>query len=110
MTFRIDKVAIIGAGTMGGGIAAHLANIGIDVVLLDIVTPNLDETQKSDRRARNRLVKGLYDRMLKAKPANLARPDRAAHITIGNIDDDFEKVADCDWIIEAIIEQLAASL
>ncbi|HSG15020.1 MAG TPA: 3-hydroxyacyl-CoA dehydrogenase/enoyl-CoA hydratase family protein [Anaerolineae bacterium] len=107
MTFRIDKVAIIGAGTMGGGIAAHLANIGIDVVLLDIVTPNLDETQKSDRRARNRLVKGLYDRMLKAKPANLARPDRAAHITIGNIDDDFEKVADCDWIIEAIIEQLA---
>ncbi|UCG24114.1 MAG: enoyl-CoA hydratase/isomerase family protein [Chloroflexota bacterium] len=107
MTFRIDKVAIIGAGTMGGGIAAHLANIGIDVVLLDIVTPGLDEDEQNDPRARNRLVKGLYDRMVKAKPANLARADRAAHIEIGNIDDDFEKVADCDWIIEAIIEQLA---
>ena len=56
MTYRIDKVAIIGAGTMGGGIAAHLANIGIPVVLLDIVPPDLSEAEKDDPAARNRIV------------------------------------------------------
>ena len=107
MTFRIDKVAIIGAGTMGGGIAAHLANLGIESVLLDIVTPNLDEAERDNPKARNRLVQGLFNRMVKAKPANLARADRAKLISIGNIEDDFELIADCDWIIEVIIEQLA---
>ena len=77
MTYRIDKVAVIGAGTMGGGIAAHLANIGIPVVLLDIATPNLSDEEKDDPAARNRLVKSLYDRMSKSKPANLANKDRA---------------------------------
>ena len=76
MTFRIDKVGIVGAGTMGGGIAAHLANIGIEVVLLDIVTPNLEENEKEDLFARNRLVKTLFDKMVKAKPANLARQSK----------------------------------
>lgn len=106
MTFRIDKVAIIGAGTMGGGIAAHLANIGIPVVLLDIPTPNLSEAEKDNPKARNRLVNSLYDRMVKAKPANLGRADRADLITVGNTEDDFDKLADADWIIEVIIEQL----
>ncbi len=106
MTLRIEKVAIIGAGTMGGGIAAHLANIGIPVVLLDIPTPNLGDAEKDDPQARNRLVQGLYDRMVKAKPANLARADRADLITIGNTEDDFDKLADADWIVEVIIEQL----
>ena len=73
MTYRIDKVAIIGAGTMGGGIAAHLANIGIPVVLLDIVPPDLSEEEKDNPAARNRIVKSLFDRMAKARPANLAR-------------------------------------
>ena len=59
MSFRIDKVGIVGAGTMGGGIAAHLANIGIPVVLLDIPTPNLSDAEKDDPRARNRLVQSL---------------------------------------------------
>lgn len=107
MAYRIDKVAIIGAGTMGGGIAAHLANIGIPVVLLDIPTPNLSEAEQNSRTARNRLVQTLYDRMVKAKPANLARADRADLITLGNTEDDFDKLADCDWVIEVIIEQLA---
>ncbi|MCA9932763.1 MAG: enoyl-CoA hydratase/isomerase family protein [Ardenticatenaceae bacterium] len=106
MTYRIEKAAIIGAGTMGGGIAAHLANIGIPVVLLDIPTPNLSDAEKDDPKARNRLVQSLYDRMAKAKPANLARKDRADLITIGNTEDDFDKIADADWIIEVIIEQL----
>ena len=106
MSFRIDKVGIVGAGTIGGGIAAHLANIGIEVVLLDIVTPGLDEAEKEDPKARNRLVQGLYDRMAKARPANLARRDRANLISIGNIEDDFDQLAECDWIVEVIIEQL----
>lgn len=107
MTFRIEKAAVIGAGTMGGGIAAHLANIGIPVVLLDIVPPDLSEKEKNNPAARNRIVKSLYDRMAKASPAHLARPDRGDLITIGNLEDDFDKLADCDWIVEVIIEQLA---
>lgn len=107
MSYRIDKVAIIGAGTMGGGIAAHLANIGISVVLLDIVPPDLTEEEKNDPAARNRIVQSLFTRMAKAKPANLARKDRADLITIGNTEDDFDQLADADWIIEVIIEQLA---
>jgi 3-hydroxyacyl-CoA dehydrogenase len=104
---RIEKVAIIGAGTMGGGIAAHLANTGIPVVLLDIPTPNLPEDEQHDHQARNRLVESLYTRMVKARPANLARADRADLISIGNIEDDLARIADADWIIEVVIEQLA---
>ena len=103
MSYRIDKVGIVGAGTMGGGIAAHLANIGIPVVLLDIVPPNLSEAEQSNPAARNRIVTSLYDRMAKARPANLARADRGDLITLGNLEDDFDKLADCDpnkFIIE----------
>jgi 3-hydroxyacyl-CoA dehydrogenase len=106
MSYRIDKAAVIGAGTMGGGIAAHLANIGIPVTLLDIPTPDLDPEEEDDPEARNRLVKKLYDQMANAKPANLARPDRGELITLGNTEDDFDKLADADWIIEVIIEKL----
>ena len=81
MTYDIRKVGVIGAGTMGGGIAAHLANIGIPVVLLDIPTPGLSDEEKENPAARNRLVKSLYDRMVKAKPAHLGRKDRAGLIT-----------------------------
>ena len=106
MSFRIDKVGVIGAGTMGGGIAAHLANIGIPVVLLDIVPPNLADDEKENPKARNRWVQGGFDRMVKAKPANLGRKDRAELITLGNTTDDIELLADCDWVVEVIIEQL----
>lgn len=106
MTFRIHKVAVLGAGTMGGGIAAHLANIGIDVVLLDMVPPNLSEAERQDPKARNRIVNAGYERMAKARPANLAGTDRANFITLGNFEDDFDKIAGCDWIVEAIVEQL----
>src|SRR5579859_209667 len=92
---------------MGGGIAAHLANTGIPVVLLDIPTPNLPEDEQHDHQARNRLVESLYTRMVKARPANLARADRADLISIGNIEDDLGRIADADWIIEVVVEQLA---
>jgi 3-hydroxyacyl-CoA dehydrogenase len=107
MSFQINKVAVIGAGTMGGGIAAHLANIGIAVLLLDIVPPDLSAAEKDNPAARNRIVRSLYERMANAKPAHLARPDRGELITLGNLEDDFDKIADCDWIVEVIIEQLA---
>ena len=94
MSFRIEKVGIIGAGTMGGGIAAHLANIGIPVVLLDIVPFNLSDEDAKNPKVRNSIVKGGYDRMVKAKPANLGRKDRANLITIGNTEDDFELLAE----------------
>lgn len=106
MTYRIEKAAVIGAGTMGGGIAAHLANIGIPVVLLDIPTPNLSKEERTDPQARNRLVTSLYERMVNTRPANLARKDRANLITLGNTEDDFDLLADVDWVVEAIIERL----
>ncbi len=106
MTYDIQKVAVIGAGTMGGGIAAHLANIGVPVLLLDIVPPGLDAEEKGDPEARNRIVRSGYERMLKAKPANLASNRRARYIKLGNTVDDFHKLAECDWIVEVIVEQL----
>lgn len=106
MSLKIEKVGIVGAGTMGGGIAAHLANIGIPVVLLDIVPFDLSEEEKQSKKARNRIVEAGYTRMIKARPANLGSKERANLITIGNTEDDFEKLADCDWVVEVIIEKL----
>ncbi|HZD10275.1 MAG TPA: 3-hydroxyacyl-CoA dehydrogenase NAD-binding domain-containing protein [Candidatus Binatia bacterium] len=106
MTYEIHKVAVVGAGTMGGGIAAHLANVGIPVLLLDIVPPDLKPEEASDPEARNRIVRSGYDRMARAKPANLASDSRARYIAVGNIEDDLHRLADCDWIIEVIVEQL----
>jgi 3-hydroxyacyl-CoA dehydrogenase len=83
-----------------------LANIGIPVLLLDIVPPDLSEDERQSPAARNRIVQALFDRMAKARPANLARADRADLITLGNLEDDFDRLAECDWIVEAIIEQL----
>ncbi len=107
MSYQIEKVAVIGAGAMGGGIAAHLANIGIPVLLLDIVPFDLKPEEQDDPAARNRIVRAGYERMAGARPANLAREDRARFIELGNTEDDLHRVAECDWIVEAIIEQLA---
>lgn len=94
---RIRKVGVVGAGTMGGGIAALAASAGVRVVLLDIAGEG-----EADRNAPAR--QGL-ERQLKARPAAFMDPQRAGLVRTGNIDDDLELLADCDWIVEAIIEQ-----
>ena len=96
---KIARAAVIGSGVMGSGIAAQLANAGIPVVLLDIVPAGA-----TDRSA---LAKGAIERMLSVEPLALMHPSFAARITPGNIDDDVQLVADADWIIEAVLEDLA---
>jgi 3-hydroxyacyl-CoA dehydrogenase len=102
----IRRVGVIGAGVMGSGIAAHLANAGVHAILLDIVPPDLGETEKGDRAARSRFAQGGLDKALKARPAAFFHPSFARLVEIGNIEDDLGKLADCDLIIEAIVEKL----
>jgi 3-hydroxyacyl-CoA dehydrogenase len=105
MPYNISRAAVIGAGIMGAGIAAHLANVGIPVTLLDVVPP--EAKNSTDRAARNRFAQTGVDRALKAKPAPAFYVPQAARlVTVGNIEDDFAKVADADWIVEAVFEQL----
>ncbi len=106
MTRPIRKVAVLGAGTMGSGIAAHIANAGLPVMLLDIVPPNLSDADKKNRKARNAFADGAMKKMAKTRPAPLFAPAYAGLITTGNFDDDLESVADCDLIIEAVLERL----
>src|SRR5262249_47674577 len=105
MPYNISRAAVIGAGIMGAGIAAHLANVGIPALLLDVVPP--DAKDSSDRAARNRIAQTGLDRALKAKPAPAFYvPQNATQITIGNTEDDFERLAEVDWIVEAVVERL----
>jgi len=100
MTHHIRRVAVLGAGTMGAAIAAHAANAGLSVDLLDIVP------QGAQGKERNSIVKAGFERMLKAKPAALMDERLAEQIRLGNIEDDFERLTEADWILEAIIEKL----
>ena len=95
---KIKKVAVIGAGLMGSGIAAHVANAGINVLLLDIVPENADN--------RNILVENALKNIKSSKPASLMHPSLTRHISIGNLEDDIDKISECDWICEAVIENL----
>jgi 3-hydroxyacyl-CoA dehydrogenase len=103
---KIRKAAVIGSGVMGGGIAALLASAGVRTVMLDIVPPDLKDEQKRDPRARNRIAKQGLDNVLKASPALLMLPQDAERIDIGNLEDDFERLAGCDWVIEVVVENL----
>ncbi|WP_340588017.1 3-hydroxyacyl-CoA dehydrogenase/enoyl-CoA hydratase family protein [Erythrobacter alti] len=94
----IKKVCVIGAGTMGAGIAAQVANAGIPVLLLDIVPKDGDN--------RNAVAEGAVKKMLKTQPAPFMSKRAAKLVETGNIEDDLGKVAECDWIVEAIIERL----
>ncbi len=106
MQRRIRKVAVIGSGIMGGGIAALLASAGVDVLLLDIVPFNLTEEEKQNPAARNRIVQAGLDAVLKSKPPLLMDKKDASLISIGNLEDDFAKLAECDWIVEVVVENL----
>jgi 3-hydroxyacyl-CoA dehydrogenase len=112
MSYSINRVAVIGAGTMGAAIAAHLANVGIPSYLLDIVPRELTPQEEKkgltlDHPAvRNRIVNEGLKRCLKARPANFYAPDNAELITTGNLEDNFDWLGEADWIIEVIIERL----
>ena len=104
MKYQIHKAVVIGSGTMGAALAAHLANAGIPVTLLDIV-PN-DASSTDDKAARNKIVNEGWDRCLKARPANLMSSELKTFVKLGNLEDDFGAVTEADWILEAIIENL----
>src|SRR3984885_10475836 len=103
-TKQIRKVAVLGAGTMGSRIAAHIANAGLPVVLLDIVPPGT--AVDAPKVERNRFVLAALDGLKKSKPAAFYIPESARLITIGNFDDDLALIADCDWIIEVVAENM----
>ena len=102
----IRKVAVLGSGVMGSGIALHLANIGVEVLLLDIVPFDLTDEQKANPKLRNRIVNDAFTFALKSKPAQAYSAASASRVTLGNFDDDMPKIKDCDWIIEVVIERL----
>jgi 3-hydroxyacyl-CoA dehydrogenase len=109
---RIKKIAVIGSGIMGSGIACHFANIGVDVLLLDIVPRDLNDAEKtkgltlSDKIVRNRIVNDSFTAALKSKPSPIYHQSFAQRITTGNMEDDIAKVANVDWIIEVVVERL----
>jgi len=106
MVRKIRKAAVIGSGVMGGGIAALLASAGIKTLMLDIVPFDLTEDEKKDPKARNRMVKAGYDNLLTIQPALLMQKKDIGLISIGNLEDDFDQLADCDWIVEVVVENL----
>src|SRR5258707_1214097 len=97
---RINKVAILGAGTMGSRIAAHFANAGVPSYLLDIVPPD------ADAPARNKIAAAGLDAAKKSKPAAFMDSSLARLVTVGNFEDDLKKLAEVDWVIEAVVENL----
>src|SRR5215469_12161014 len=97
---RIHKVAVLGAGTMGARIAAHLANAGVPTFLLDIVPPGVDAG------SRNKIALAGLEAARKAKPAAFFEPSRASLVSPGNFEDDLQRVGEADWIIEAVVEDL----
>ncbi|MCK0159919.1 3-hydroxyacyl-CoA dehydrogenase/enoyl-CoA hydratase family protein [Allomuricauda sp. F6463D] len=112
MKRHINKVAVIGSGIMGSGIACHFANIGVEVLLLDIVPRELTDKEKAkgltleDKAVRNRLVNDSLTAALKSKPSPIYHQKFADRISTGNMEDDISKVADVDWIIEVVVERL----
>jgi len=103
---KIRKVAVLGSGIMGSGIACHLANVGLEVLMLDMVPRDLADDQKSNAAARNKMANDSLAAALKSRPAPLYDKSFASRIKTGNFDDNFAQVEDCDWIIEVVIERL----
>ncbi|AGC46912.1 3-hydroxyacyl-CoA dehydrogenase [Myxococcus stipitatus DSM 14675] len=108
MTTRIRKVAVLGAGVMGSGIAAHLANSGVRALLLDIVPPKAAPGEDTSSKAfRNKFALGALANMRKQKPSPIMSEQVFTAIEVGNFEDDLHRIADCDWVIEVVKEDLA---
>ncbi|MBE2253826.1 MAG: enoyl-CoA hydratase/isomerase family protein [Myxococcus sp.] len=104
---KIRKVAVLGAGVMGSGIAAHLANAGIPVLMLDIVPPRAEPTDKPDSKAfRNKFALSAMANLVKQRPAPLMSQKALALIEVGNFEDDLSRLKECDWVVEVIKEDL----
>ncbi|THB75973.1 MAG: 3-hydroxyacyl-CoA dehydrogenase [Desulfobulbaceae bacterium] len=113
---QINRVAVLGAGVMGATIAAHLANGGLEVLMLDIVPRELTEQEKAkgltleSAPVRNRISQAGLDGLLKMKPAPFYLKEYATQIEVGNLEDDLEKLAGCDWIVEVVVEYMPIKL
>ena len=109
---NINKVAVIGSGIMGSRIACHLANVNINVILLDISPKELSAQEKklnkkiTDKSVRNRIVNESLQKAIKSKPSPIFKKDVLDKIKTGNIDEDLHLVSNVDWIIEAVVENL----
>lgn len=112
LVLQIKKAAVLGSGVMGSGIAAHLANIGLPTLLLDIVPRELTEEEKAkgltlaDKKVRNRFASDALKKLLKQKPSPLTSKNSLNLIEAGNLEDDLERLSECDWIIEVVVERL----
>lgn len=110
---QIQKAAVLGSGVMGSGIAAHLANIGIPTLLLDIVPRELTQEEKDkgltleDKKVRNRISEEALQKLVKQKPAPLTSKNNLSLIEPGNLEDDLSRLKEADWIIEVVVENLA---
>src|SRR5262245_23828462 len=102
----IRQAAVIGAGTMGSGIAAHFANAGVPCLLMDIVPPQLKEAEKKNPAARSKLAIDGIRRQLEEKPGGFFEASNASLVEPGNIEDHLEKLRRCDWIVEAVTEKI----
>jgi len=112
MKRNINRVAVLGSGIMGSRIACHFANIGLDVLLLDIAPNKLTELEEKkgmkleDKAVKNRIVDSFFQETIKSKPAPLYHKSFASRIQLGNFDDDLSRISEYDWIIEVIVENL----
>ena len=104
MNYRIKKVAVLGSGVMGSGIACHLANVGMDVLMLDIVSA--DKLDSKDKKIRNSIADSALIEAVKSKPSPVYEKINAQKIRTGNFTDNFNDISDADWIIEVVVENL----
>ena len=102
MQYRIKNVAVLGSGVMGSGIACQLANVGLEVLMLDILPQGTSDNKKK----RSSVAQNALNQALKSKPAPLYKKEYARRISVGNLEDDFKKIKDADWIIEVVVERL----
>ena len=112
MNRKIKHVTVLGSGVMGSGIACHLAGNGIQVLMLDMQPKELSEKDKAtgvnpeSKKFRNSVAQGHLDNALKSNPSPIYEKAFASRITVGNFEDDLEKIKNSDWVIEVIVERL----